>query len=442
MRARNFFGLHSQHRILGGAAVLALTQIAASVAGLLRDYLLNRTFPGLHVVDVYFAGFRPSDLLFQMTIMAGYSVALVPLLAQYKASDNKRGMNDLLSGVMGLAAVAFGALALALALALPWIATAFVQFQGETLSLYINFARIALLTNFLFVFGNAFGQYFITEQRYWIYGLTPVLYTLGTIFGTVVLTPFVGSYGPIVGTLLGAVVYVFVRLLGALHMGYRPRFSLWHADIAELGWLMLPRMVALGVLQFELLLFDRIASGLPAGSITINSNARNFQSVIVGAVGIALAQSAFSLLSQAAARREIGRFFLYLRKGITVILLLTIPGAVALWLLAPVAAALVHLSDLLPVFSICLGLYAISIPFESINHLLLRSYYSLKDTTVPALLSVLNGTLAIGITWWLAPQLGVFSLPIGFAAGQGISLVGLAILLPRRVRRLVLVKNS
>lgn len=433
---KRFFASFEQHRILGGAAVLAVTQIAASVAGLARDHLLNRTFPGLDTVDVYFAAFRPSDLLFQVTIMAGYSVALVPLLAKYTSHEHERGMDDLLNGVMGLAAVVFGVVALVLGLVLPAIAPLFVQFEGETLAVYITFGRIALLTNFLFVFGNAFGQYFITIQRYWIYGLTPVLYTLGTIAGTVFLTPNIGAYGPVVGTLAGALLYVLVRLIGAMHTGYRPRISLWHPDIRELGWLMMPRMIALGVLQVELLFFDRVASGLAAGSITINSNARNFQSVVVGAVGIALAQSAFSLLSQAAAKREAKRFMLYLRKGIGIMLMLTIPGSLALWLLAPVAAWLVHLQDVLPVFTMCLALYALSIPFESVSHLLLRAFYSLKDTTVPAVLTVLNGTVAIGVSWYFAPHYGVYALALGFASGQIVQTAGLAILLPYRMKHL------
>jgi len=35
-----------------------------------------------------------------------------------------------------------------------------------------------------FVMGNAFGQYLIAKQKYWAYGITPILYTLGTIAGT------------------------------------------------------------------------------------------------------------------------------------------------------------------------------------------------------------------------------------------------------------------
>lgn len=431
-----FTSVFSQNRILGGAAVLACTQFGASFVGLFRDRILAKTFPELQIVDVYIAAFRPSDLLFQMCIMAGFSVAVVPLLARYKAKGEQEHMNTFLSGVVSVAALVFGCVALLVAVAFPWIAPLLTQFQGDALVLYIQFGRLALLTNFLFVFGNAFGQYLITVQRYWMYGLTPILYTLGTIFGTLYLTPIFGAYGPIYGTLAGSIVYVLLRFAAVYKSGFRPRRILWHPDLTEMGWLMIPRMMALGALQLELLLFDTVASGLGAGSVTINAYARNFQSVVVGIAGIALAQSAFSLLSQTASQKEFNRFWIYLRKSIVILLILTIPGGIVLAALAPVAAWLVHISHVLPTFSVCLALYAISIPFESINHLLLRSFYALKHTLTPAIFSVANGLIAIAVAWSLSEKFGVYSLALGFTCGQIVQLIGLAILLPRRVRML------
>jgi len=345
-------------------------------------------------------------------------------------------MNKLLSGVTGVAALVFGLVALILAVIFPYVAPLLVGFEGESLELYIKFGRLALLTNFLFVFGNAYGQYLITIQRYWVYGITPILYTLGTILGTIFLTPIVGPMGPMLGTVCGSFVYVIIRLIGVVAWGYRLIPKLWHPEIPEMIKLMLPRMVALGALQLQLLLFDTVASNLEAGSVTINAYARNFQAVVVGIVGIALAQSAYSLLSQAAAQREQKRYWIYLRKGVLMLLLMTIPGAIALSFLAPVAAMLVNISHVLPIFSVCLMLYAISIPFESINHLLLRAFYATKHTVTPAVFSVINGFTAIAVSWFLAPKIGVYSLALGFAIGQGIQLIGLSILLPRRVKKL------
>lgn len=433
---RNFLKTHlSQQRLLGGAFVLALTQFTASLAGLIRDNALNRTFPGLSTVDVYIASFRPSDLLFQITIMAGLSTVLVPLLARYKANDRHEDTSALLSSVMWAGSMFFGLISLLLCVFFPKIAPSLVGFTGDDLALYVNFGRLALLTNFLFVFGNAIGQYLVTVQKYWVYGLTPVLYTCGTIAGTLFLTPYYGQYGPMLGTLIGAFVYMVVRLAGAFHAGFRWKSTLWHPDLKTMGWLMLPRMVALGALQLELLVFDAVASGLDAGAVTINSNARNFQSVVVGVVGIALAQSAFPLLSNAVAKKEWARFSMYLRKGILTVLGLTIPGAIVLVLATPIAAQLVHLQRVLPVFGMALALYAISIPFESLNHLLLRSYYALHKTATPAIMNVVNGTVAIVLAWMLVPKYGVYALGLSFTAGQIAQAIGLAVMLPSKMRQ-------
>lgn len=423
-----------QHRILGGAAVLAVTQAGASVAGLVRDNLLNRTFPpDQGIVDAYIAAFRPSDLLFQLTVMAGISTVLVPLLTRARDGDGES--SSLLSSVMCIGSLVFGAIALLCAWQFHVIAPAIVDFQGDTLALYVQFGRLALLTNFLFVCGNSLGQYLVTVQKYWLYGITPILYTAGTIAGTVVLTPHFGALGPMLGTLGGAVLYVLVRLAGSIHAGYRPTLRLWHPALSTMGVLMLPRMAALAVLQLQLLLFDTLASGLPAGSVTVNSGARNFQSFVVGVIGIALAQSAFPLLSQAAARGEAGRFKLYVRKGFFMIVGLTIPAAIALVIVTPIAAKLVHLEDAYASFAAALLVYALSIPFESLNHLILRSYYALHVTALPAVFSVINGALAIAVAWILTPHIGVQAIPAGFLAGQAISLAGLLVLLPFATRR-------
>jgi putative peptidoglycan lipid II flippase len=420
-----------QRRILGGAAVLAVTQFAASLAGLIRDRLLAKTFPGLETVDVYIASFRPSDLLFQIFIMAGFSVALVPLLARYHATGDRREMSRLLNGVMVVAALVFGAIALVLCASLRSLAPVLTEFRGESLELYIRFARIALLTNFLFVFGNAFGQFLNTVQRFWVYGLTPVLYTLGTILGTVFLTPLIGAYGPIVGTLCGAVAYTVLRFTAVVRLGYRLGWKWWHPDLKDMGLMMLPRMAALGMLQLEYLLFDRVASGLPVGSVTVNAFARNFESVVVGITGMALALSLFSPLSQAASLGEWGRFQTYLKRGVISMLLFTIPGAIVLVLCAPLALWLVHLAAAYYTsFFLCLTLYALSIPFECLNHLFTRAFFAVKHTTIPAVFTVVNGTAAIALSWGLAPRYGVASLALGYAVGHITEMLGLLAFLP------------
>jgi putative peptidoglycan lipid II flippase len=423
-------------RIASGVAILGITQFAASLAGLFRDRALTSVFAdNLGVVDVYIAAFRPSDLLFQTAIMSAVGTVLVPVLAGYHAKGDRKGMGDVLNGTVGAAALLFGTFALLLGLIFPVIAPSLVQFEGEQLALYVSFGRLALFTNFLFVFGITYGQYLITVQRYWIYGITPVLYTVGTVIGTYAFTPFVGAYGPMAGTILGAVTYVILRFVAVHWRGTGFSLTFWHPDLREIGRLMLPRILSLGAFQFQLLFLDRIASGFPSGAVTINAYARNFQSLLVGIVGIAVAQSVYSVLSQAAARNDAKQFSLYVRRGEMITLLLTVPGAVALVFLTPVAAWLVHLSGVLRVFSVCVLIYAFSIPFESLNHLQLRAFYALRDTFIPALMGVMGGLTAIAVATLASGMYGIYGIAAGYSSGIIIQTIGLWILLPGKRRR-------
>ncbi len=433
----------SQKRIAGGAFVLAATQLGASLCGFLRDRSFAMVFPfesdPIGIASVYIAAFRPSDVLFQIIVMSSLSVVLVPFLASHLAHGRHREMNAVTSSVLIVFGTLFTIVALIMAIFFPWIAPYMVKFTGESLALYISFGRLALLTNALFVVGNTAGQYLIAKQQYWIYGITPILWSLGTIGGIHVLSPIIGPLGPMVGTICGTVIYVVIRCVGIYRIGFR--FTLasngWiHGDIGQMGWLILPRMVALGGLQMQLLLFDRLASGLEKGAVAINQFASNVESVIPGIVGIALAQSTFSLLSQAHATSERSRFRHTLLRAMRYNLLLTLPGAAAVMLLPQVAAWLLHLDPQSgETFMQSLVIYAVAIPFESANHLLLRSFYALKNTAIPACSSICSAIVGVSVAYVSIGTVGIFSLAMGYVALQISQTILLGALLTLRMRR-------
>lgn len=416
----------SQKRIAGGAFVLAITQLVASAFGFLRDQAFSVMFPldkdPIGVASVYIAAFRPSDLLFQVMVMSCLSVVVVPFLASHLAHNKRDEMNNILTSTMIMFGAAFGVAALILAAFFPKIAPHLVKFEGESLQLYITFGRIALLTNFLFVFGNALGQYLISIQRYWVYGVTPIIWSGCTILGTYFLTPSIGMLGPIVGTLIGTLFYVLFRMIGVVRSGYRihlHRESILHPDLRQMGLLILPRMGALGALQLQLLLLDRLASGLGTQMVALNQFASNFESVIPGIVGIAIAQSTFSLLSQSAALKDKARLMSHLQKSILFNLSLAIPGAIILALCAHVAAWLMNLEgDTAFIFVKALLIYTIAVPFESTNHIILRTFYSLKNTLWPAISSACSCLIAVTAGTLLIPIYGVYALACAYVIAQ------------------------
>jgi peptidoglycan biosynthesis protein MviN/MurJ (putative lipid II flippase) len=255
-----------------------------------------------------------------------------------------------------------------------------------------------------------------------MYGITPILWALGTILGTYFLSPIIGPLGPIVGTVIGTVIYIVLRAHATFRCGFRFHMGdggLLHHELRQMGWLVIPRMAALGALQLQLLLLDRLASGLGGSMVALNQFASNFESVIPGIVGIAIAQSAFSVLSQSAALNQFLRLKQQLKKGILFNLSLAIPLTLCLAAMAGVAAWLMHLKP--PVSSMfiqALLIYCVAVPFESTNHIILRTFYAMKNTTIPAVSSAISCAIAVVSGTLLLPSLGVYALAIAYVIAQ------------------------
>jgi peptidoglycan biosynthesis protein MviN/MurJ (putative lipid II flippase) len=186
-----------------------------------------------------------------------------------------------------------------------------------------------------------------------------------------------------------------------------------------MGILIVPRMIALGAIQIQLLALDYFATGLGSATVAINNFARNFESVIPGIIGISLAQASFSLMSQSAAAKNFTLFRTYIIRCSFYSLALSLPAACVLAASTGIAAWLMHLSgSSMTTFKYALIIYAIAVPFDSINHLFLRSFYSLKNTFSPALCSTINTAVAITAAVVLLPKYGSFSLAIAFVVSQ------------------------
>ena len=85
--------------------------------------------------------------------------------------------------------------------------------------------------------------------------------------------------------------------------------------------------------------------------------------------------------------------------------------------------------------SAVLAAFAISIPFESLTHLLSRAIYATHHTLLQVLASLAGVGITVGATQLLLAELGIVAIPVGFAIGQVGKVVLLALALAVRLRR-------
>ena len=170
-------------------------------------------------------------------------------------------------------------------------------FEGEQARLYVSLFRVMLVTPILFAASLTLGQVLLAEQRYFWYGIAPLLYNAGIIVGTLAVRRALGIFGPAIGAVIGAVAAPGEPVHRAARSSFRIGFE-WDrsappsvrrvraADAAEDGQ-------PSGRADHVPVLHSGCHRRWRPGSVTAVSFARNFQSVPVSLVGVAFALAAF-----------------------------------------------------------------------------------------------------------------------------------------------------
>lgn len=425
-----------------GSILLSITTFASYGAGLLRDRVLAQTFGAGRELDAYTAAFLIPDFLFNLLIASGIAAAVVPIVTDLLAAHKKAAL-AYLNSVITAGTTVMGIVALILILFSESISKLVVPgFTPEDQALVSALLQILALSPLFFSISNTLGAYLIVKRRYFFYGLSPIFYNFGIIFGALFLTPYFGIAGVAYGTILGAFLHLSTRLVDAFRNGFvlHKNFAFRTPEFRKTIHLMIPKMFGHPIELATFWGFTIFASALAPGSIAIIGFARNFQSVPVSIIGITLATTTFPLLASALTAKKFEDFSHALKRSFWLILGGSLLSALFIFLIREPLIALVFgggafTQTNVSTTAFVLGFFTLSIPSESLAHLLARAFYATKNTLIPVLIGVVSFSITLMCAWILTPQIGISALPLAFFIGSLLKLILLLIFLPFHLKK-------
>jgi len=422
---------------------LTLTSGLSYALGLLRDHTLAHLFGLSRELDIYNAAFVLPEGLFNILMGTVLSAAFLPIFAKqydHTKADGVRYANQILSWGLGVTLVGSVLVFVALPTLTPWLVPGFEPAATEK---YILITRLLLLSPMLFTLSNTYGRILMSFREFFWYGLSPALYNLGIVLGAIFLAPHFGIIGLVAGTLFGNLLHLAIRWVSLR----RHRFALspkidfhFSPEVKETLWLTAPKLIQYSVAALMLASFTKIASGFDAGSVAAYNYARNFQSLPVSLLGIAIASALFPSLSHDAAKGNFKKFREDFKSGRARTIVYTTLAAVAL---ALIAQPLIRLllgggkfgeSDV-RLLALVLQVYCLSVPLESLEHTYHRAYYALRNTLIPSTVHTIFMLASIAAAGILAPRIGVLAIPLSFAGGLAGHILILALWFPRVLRK-------
>jgi len=321
--------------------VSSLTGISR-ISGLIRDMLLAAFLGAGPLSDAFLVALKLPNFFRRLFAEGAFNAAFVPFFARIFAQNGLQRALLEAEQVFVILLISLTGFVCIVELALPWlmyvIAPGFVDDQnlfGLTLSLTrIMFPYILLIS-----LGAFYAGLLNTVNRFSAAAASPILLNIFMIVALIAsqYTPLSPVYLLAWGVLVAGFAQLFWLQAAARkeHLTLRLKRPSMTPAVTHVLKTMAPGAIGAGVMQINLLFDVMLASFLPSGAISFLFYADRFNQLPLAMIGIALSTALLPLLSKHIQKEEFDKAHEVQNRALEYALLLTLPAALALIVLAP-----------------------------------------------------------------------------------------------------------
>ena len=331
------------------AAVSSMT-LLSRILGFVRDTVVARAFGAGLATDAFFVAFKIPNLLRRLFAEGAFAQAFVPIFAEYK---NRRGeadariLVDNVSGVLALALAVVTLIGVAAAPLIVYVSAPGFTATPEKFALTIDLLRITFPYILFISLVSLAGGILNTYSRFSVPALTPALLNLTFIGFALWAAPY---FNPPIKALAwavfcGGVLQLAFQIPFLLKIKMLPRFKLdlKDAGVSRVIRQMGPAVFGVSIGQVSLLINTIFASFLVSGSVSWLYYADRLMEFPTGLLGVALGTILLPSLAKHYSDQSPAEYSKLLDWGLRLTLMLALPAAVALAVLAvPLIATLFH----------------------------------------------------------------------------------------------------
>jgi len=389
------------HKLLKNTAIVGSMTLVSRVLGLLRDMVLARWFGASANMDAFFVAFKIPNFLRRLFAEGAFSQAFVPIISEYREQRDHAAVQQLVNKVGGTLLGVLSVLCVIGVLASPVLVTIFApgflyrdpaQFELAAVMLRLTFPYLLFISLVAFAAGilNTYGRFAAAS-------FVSVWLNVVLIGAAILVSPHLAQpeLALAAGVFVAGVVQVLFLVPSLRRIGLFPRPSWGRQDagVRRIMKLMLPGILGSSVAQINLLFDTLIASFLVAGSVSWLYYSDRLVEFPLGVFAIALSTVILPSLSRSHANDSADEFSHTVDWALRMVLLIGIPSAVGLLLLArPMLVTLFNYGDFgavdVDMAGLSLMAYAVGLPGFMLVKVLAPAFYSRKDTTTPVRIAI------------------------------------------------------
>lgn len=405
---------HDQSGSVGFQALLmAAGTMTSRVLGLFREMLFSAIFPRI-VTDAWYAAFRLPNIIRRLLGEGSLSVSFIPVFIEAKLDSELRARN-LVNAFYTVFLIVISAL------------TAFGIIWAEQILPYLlseqyladpeKFKMVLMMSQIMFgyVFLVCTYAYFMailnSLGKFGLAAMAPTFFNVCVVISTLIPQKILDWPGQAIswGVIAGGVVQAAVLIPSLRRLGFLPQFSfaIWkNKDVLRVLKTMLPGLAGMAVLQITTLLNMNFASSLGDGPITYLSLADRLMELPLSLVSVSIGTALLPTLSRMWSEGQPENMIKTTDRFFRLNLFICLPAAIGLGFLAePIVEMLFQrghfgANETLIVADV-IRIYSVIMIFTSVVRVFVPAFYAIKNTWLPASVSI----LCVLTHFFLAPVL-------------------------------------
>ena len=389
--------------LLRSSGVVSFFTMLSRVMGLARDIVFARVIGADAFADVFFVAFKIPNFFRRLFAEGAFAQAFVPILGEYREKGSQAAVKELVNRVTGTLGITLLGLTLIIVVASPVMAAIFApkwffdepdKFAAAADMLRITFPYL-LFISMTGLAGGILNSY----DRFAVPAFTPLLLNVTLITAALVAAPLFDqpAFALAWGVFAAGVVQLMFQLpfLQRIHMLPRPKVDWQDAGVRKILALMGPAIFGVSVSQINLLLDTMLATFLPTGSVSWLYYSDRLAELPLGVFAVAIATVILPNLSRHHAADSQQAYSETLDWALKVVLIIAVPAAVALTLLAePILVTLFYYGEVMTardmsMATLSLRAYAIGLMAFMLIKVLAPGFFARQDMRTPVRIGVI-----------------------------------------------------
>jgi putative peptidoglycan lipid II flippase len=380
-------------KLLRSAAVFSSMTFLSRLSGLVRDQVYANVFGAGGMMDAFFVAFRIPNFMRRLSAEGSFSMAFVPVLAEYKATRSTGEVKALVDRVAGTLTAALLVLTAIVILLAPQLARLIApNFEPAQMAMLTDLLRVTFPYALFISLASLVGAILNSYQRFAIPALSPVLLNLAMITAALAAREWFDSSVMVLGwgVFAAGMLQLAFQLPSLARLGLlpRPRLDFAHAGVRRIMTLMVPTLFGSSVAQVNLLLNTWVAALLVSGSVSWLYYSDRLLEFPLGMFGVAIGTVILPHLSSRHAETDPDGYSKGLDWGFRLCLLIGLPACAGLILCAqPLLSTLFQYgrfdAEDVRMASWSLMAQSIAVPAFLLVKVLAPAFYSRQDTRTP-----------------------------------------------------------